>query len=273
MKLAAATAPDGAIHVVGGRGGKGTAARHDVYDPARDAWSTRAPLPAPRAQHAATFVGDKLYVAGGSVTANKPRAEVFEWDPGSDRWRELAPLPSPRQNLALVAHEGKLWAIGGAGVESEEIDHASLYDPATGRWLDGPKHPAKLGPSVAVSLGEHVVVVADDLVLIASPGQAAFRETRLEKPQLALGGSAGGLVGDRLILAAGRRPEGPVPLAVSIDATTVATAKLIALGSLPPLTAARRSHAAASAGGKLYVFGGMNVTENGALDSVEELGP
>jgi hypothetical protein len=267
MKLAAATGPDGAIHVLGGRGGAGTSTRHDVYDPKGDRWSSQEPLPAPRALIGATFLGPKLYVAGGSDGTNTPRGELFEWNPATGQWRTRAPMPVARQVL-LLAHDGKLWAIG----STKAARDAQIYDPRDDTWSEGPVIPMRFNASTAVSLGDRIVVGGDDGVIVWTAGAPAFRELAFDRPELGLSASAGGFVAGRVYLASGRREAGPVTGVVSFDPAGVDGAS-VALVEEPPVAVARRSHAAAVSGGKLYVFGGLIEGEKRATESVEELSP
>ena len=269
MKLSAATAPDGKIHVCGGRGPKGTSDRHDVYDPTEDRWTTAAPLPGPRALHGAAFLGTTLYVAGGSTDDPAPREELLAWDSTSDAWRALAPLPVARSSLLLVAHGGKLWALGGIGPAPVHVAH--VYDPGEDRWSEGPALRESLVASFAVSLDDRIVVVDEKEILVWTSGDPAFRAVPLERPELGLSSTAGGLIGGRVYLAAGRRQDSPVASVLSFDAVHLDAA--VALVEHSPVTVTRRSHAVACSGGKLYVFGGLLEAKKRALDSVEELEP
>lgn len=73
----------------------------DVYDPARDAWTAVASLPAPRSHfEAATFVQDgKIVIVGGRdntrmyPVSRAGLANVSRYDPEVDRWTELPTLP------------------------------------------------------------------------------------------------------------------------------------------------------------------------------------
>lgn len=96
---------DGRIYAIGGQIRHDTnpvdLATVDVYDPARDAWTAVAPLPAPRSHfEAATFVhrGAIVIVGGRDDMRFYPLsraglANVTRYDPARDAWTELPTLP------------------------------------------------------------------------------------------------------------------------------------------------------------------------------------
>jgi N-acetylneuraminic acid mutarotase len=66
MSLAVAVA--GELYVTGGYGyASSLMTSVEKYSPSSDAWSTMAPLPEARAEHAAVAVGSALYVLGGKI--------------------------------------------------------------------------------------------------------------------------------------------------------------------------------------------------------------
>jgi Kelch motif len=84
-------------------------------------WSTAAPLPQPRAEHAVLGLDGKLYaIAGGIPKVDGPGMQqngastlVEEYDLTTDRWRVRAPLPRALTHVGLAALDGKMYAIGG----------------------------------------------------------------------------------------------------------------------------------------------------------------
>jgi hypothetical protein len=106
---------DGRLHVIGGRLG-GSYARnlavHEVYDPARDAWTPRAALPTARSGIAAAVLGRHVYVFGGEAPAGT-FAAVEAYDPGGDRWLMVAPMPTARHGLGAVAYGGRIYVLAG----------------------------------------------------------------------------------------------------------------------------------------------------------------
>lgn len=121
---AASAVIDGKIYVVGGRkfikNADGTTrqvnvSNLEVYDPRRDRWETRSPMPQARGGLAATSHLGKLYVFGGEqwVPEQKVFAESWVYDPKTDEWEALPPLPTPRHGLGASAIGNRIFVFGG----------------------------------------------------------------------------------------------------------------------------------------------------------------
>jgi hypothetical protein len=98
----------GKFYVVGGRLPDFTpVADLDVYDPATDTWTTRAPIP--KAGRAiGTALGGKLYVVVGT--------DAYVYDPGTNKWTAIADPTGQHDGLVRVVINGKpkLLAVGGS---------------------------------------------------------------------------------------------------------------------------------------------------------------
>jgi hypothetical protein len=98
----------GKFYVVGGRLPDFTpVADLDVYDPATDTWTTRAPIPK-GGRAIGTALGGKLYVV--------VETDAYVDDPGTNRWSAIADPTSQHDGLVRVVIDGKakLLAVGGA---------------------------------------------------------------------------------------------------------------------------------------------------------------
>jgi hypothetical protein len=143
-----ATAVDatGRVYTIGGgpgaapTAGDPNVARADRYDPVADAWSTIAPLPAPRSDAAAAFDGaGGVVVVGGYDAAGAPSADCFRFDVSTGVWSaaSVPPLPAPRAGLRLArGADGRLYAVGGTDGSTRATTF--VFDPATGAWSTGP---------------------------------------------------------------------------------------------------------------------------------------
>lgn len=136
-----------------------------VYDIAHAAWSTAAPLPAPRGGHAAAVLGGRIHVVGGG-NSRSTIADHSVYDPAADQWRNLAPLPRSEGSPALVAFHDELYAIGGRSGASDFGD-VFIYDPKTDRW--------RVGPSIEPRGTAGAVVYCDAIHLFGGESQAASR--------------------------------------------------------------------------------------------------
>ncbi|MFC5850071.1 Kelch repeat-containing protein, partial [Deinococcus petrolearius] len=109
----------GLIYAVGGQQGHDsqlvTQSAVQVYDPATDAWTSRAALPRARGHiSGSTFVlGGRLIVAGGEVAHDRAVADVTAYDPATNTWTALTPLPAARASgVAAALGQGYLYTGG-----------------------------------------------------------------------------------------------------------------------------------------------------------------
>ncbi len=143
LNAPAAVALGGRIYLIGGFAGTTNlpvdAVR--VFDPSAHAWSSAAPLPAPRGGHAAVVLDGKIHVLGGG-NAVSTIADHSVYDPATDSWTEAAPLPRAEGSPAAVVFGGKLYAIGGRSGFSDYGD-VYVYDAAKDAWTRGPSIPPR----------------------------------------------------------------------------------------------------------------------------------
>jgi N-acetylneuraminic acid mutarotase len=139
----AAVALDGRIYVIGGFSGTTNEPLADVevYDPAANAWSRAAPLPAPRGGAAAVVLDGRVHVVGGGNSVSTI-ADHSVYDPATNRWSAAAPLPRSEGSPAAVVQDGTLYVIGGRSGFSD-FGGVYLYRPARDRWDRGPSIPPR----------------------------------------------------------------------------------------------------------------------------------
>jgi N-acetylneuraminic acid mutarotase len=103
----------GLIHIIGGRSSQlGTTGDvHEVYDPATDTWTTRAPLRTGRSGIGAAVLDGRIFVLGGEASHTFEENEAY--DPSTDAWQTFSPLPSPRHGLGVVAIGDAIYVIAG----------------------------------------------------------------------------------------------------------------------------------------------------------------
>jgi DNA-binding CsgD family transcriptional regulator/N-acetylneuraminic acid mutarotase len=113
--LAGAGVLDGVIYIAGGFDGAHNLADVEAYDPqlegsAAGPWSSRAPMSRPRAGHAVSALGARLYVLGGGA------AEAYgeQYDASTGAWSRFeSPVPGEWRGLGTAAHERSIYTIGG----------------------------------------------------------------------------------------------------------------------------------------------------------------
>jgi N-acetylneuraminic acid mutarotase len=146
---------------------------HEVYDPARDTWERRAPMPTARNHHAAEVVDGRLYVTAGRAGDDFTMTVTEAYDPVTDRWEEVAPLPTGRSGVAAAVVDRWIYIFGGETFDpgmTRTFDHVERYDPREDRWdvldpmptarhglgagvIDGMIHVVSGGPQPGFSFG------------------------------------------------------------------------------------------------------------------------
>lgn len=97
-------------------------------------WSSRAPLPTPRKDHALVTLGGQLYAIGGTSDSNAAIARVDRYDPATDAWTRVADLLSARMGFAAGAVNGKLYVACGTSAFATPVTTTEEYDPNTDTW-------------------------------------------------------------------------------------------------------------------------------------------
>ena len=90
--------------------------RHDVYDPATNAWSTAAPLLTARSAGVAVSLPGRIVYAGGEckdAQAGLTFSEVEAYDLKTAQWTALPPLQPGRHAAAAVAVGDQAYLFGG----------------------------------------------------------------------------------------------------------------------------------------------------------------
>ncbi|MBI2347524.1 MAG: kelch-like protein [Deltaproteobacteria bacterium] len=144
-----AAAVNGKLYVFGGQSAGSTGSRFVdstfEYDPAREQWRTRAPMPMARSAGATAVVNGKIYVVGG----RPPRGSDFAvYDPAADTWTKVPDLPTQRNHIAAAAINGRIYVAGGRfepGNTSPMTDALEIFDPANNQWSQGRRMPTVRG--------------------------------------------------------------------------------------------------------------------------------
>jgi N-acetylneuraminic acid mutarotase len=217
---AAAVVAANRLYVIGGYTQALLSVWHPVatvyrYDPDKDTWTERAPMPTARGALAAAESDGKLYAIGG-YDGSGNRAEVEVYDPAANTWTARAPLPTPRDHLAAATVGGKIYAIGGRVNQSyaRNLSTVEVYDPATDRWTKVADLPtARSGITAGVLRGTIYVLGGE------AP-EGTFRTNEAYTPDTGLWHSAAPLptgrhglgsavIGDRLyVISGGPKPGG-----------------------------------------------------------------
>jgi N-acetylneuraminic acid mutarotase len=120
---------------------------NEVYDPATDSWTTKAPMPVATSDYPSAIVGNKIYIAGG--LSSSPKSDLNQvYDPETDTWSRGALMPSGIRYGAAGATAGvnapeRIYFFSGSGTQ--------VYDPLNDSWTFGAAMPTgRLSFAVAV---------------------------------------------------------------------------------------------------------------------------
>jgi N-acetylneuraminic acid mutarotase len=171
-QLAAATAADGRIIVMGGyvSGAPVPSATAEAYDPASDSWSSVAPMSFGRVDLAAATGSDgRIYAIGGDIGDNPfsfPSVEAY--DPTANAWTLVSDLAVARNGLgATLGPDGRIYAIGGSNeLDASAATAAEAYTPPStvpAGWTLGRSLPAaRWGLGAAVSQNGTILVAGGE---------------------------------------------------------------------------------------------------------------
>jgi hypothetical protein len=116
---------NGLIHVFAGESG-GALAKHEVYNPALDSWSTWSDVPSGLAQQGLMGIkyGSKIYLFYWQYT--------YEYDPVANTYTQKANVPTPRTWATCALVNNKIYLIAGYSGGATNVNE--VYDPVTNTW-------------------------------------------------------------------------------------------------------------------------------------------
>ena len=150
----------GKLHIVGGRASGATFYdTHQSYDPATNAWTTLAGMPASLSNLTLTEAGGYLYAIGGRDNSST-KSSVYRYDPGTNVWSTMASLSMARMDHRTVSYAGKIHVLDGdpnaTGVETTSHE---VYDIAGNSWSAGTALPtARYGFSASEVGGKFYLI-------------------------------------------------------------------------------------------------------------------
>jgi hypothetical protein len=191
-RAAAAAAIDGVIYVIGGTTPAGNTT--NVWAWQGGAWKRKAPLPAPRFNHAAVAVGTRIWVLGGFADGEE-HDDVFVYDTQADLWRRSRPLPRPTHAFGAVALGAEIWVVGGRRGERVLPEVWILDTSGSGAWRRGPTMPKPMELLGAAVVEDRIHAVWESVYQIYDVSERRWRQgprplvTRHALKAFAAGGS------------------------------------------------------------------------------------
>jgi N-acetylneuraminic acid mutarotase len=144
----------------------------EEYDPEKNTWRERSPMPTPRNHAAIGVVNGKIYVIGGRVGAAfiasaSDTSVVEEYDPAADKWSPpRARMPTTRSALGYAVINGRIYVAGGEFQDPHMMATfraVEAYDPASNTWSIMPPMPVSRHGLAAGAIGNRLILVGGDV--------------------------------------------------------------------------------------------------------------
>lgn len=155
----------GKVYALGGISGVGSQRRVldvvEVYDPAKDKWTTIRSMPGPRSNAAVAVLGEKIYIISGRLGAGPTPSttlRVDEYDTAKSAWRVVRPLEQARTGSEACVLNNKIYVIGGAS-GGDPTASIEVYDPQTDRWTSGLSLRQPRSAHVCQVVGKSIYVI------------------------------------------------------------------------------------------------------------------
>jgi N-acetylneuraminic acid mutarotase len=279
--LAAATAPDGDIYLIGGGDLYGLAATVDVFRPHGNKWVAGPPLPRNVYRLAAATGGDgRIYAIGGYFGGYLAFSNsVFALAPGAGRWVEVAPMPTARQSpAAATGLDGRIYVAGGSTVLNfavNPLNALEIYNPWTGQWTFGAPMPTpRYDAGMATAndgrifvIGGMTVDAISSVVEVYTPSTNTWTAAApVPPPQRAIADAVTGPDGRIYLIGGceiGVRPEDPTDCGSTkrVDAYTPWTNTW---ERVEPTLETHREGAVAASGKRIYALCGLTTAAESA---------
>jgi len=144
----------------------------EEYDPEKNTWRERSPMPTPRNHTTAGVVNGKIYVLGGRVGAAfiglaSDISVVEEYDPAADKWSApRSRMPTARSAVASGVFNGRVYVAGGEFQDPHMMATfraVEAYDPASNSWSIMPSMPVSRHGLAAGVIGNRLILVGGDV--------------------------------------------------------------------------------------------------------------
>ena len=267
---AGVVALDGRVYLLGGFASAGRiTADVDVYDPAADAWTPAAPMPAALHHMNAVAVGGKIYVLGALTgTDFAPVGDVYIYDPAADAWSKGASMPAGTERGASAVGALGTDVVVAGGSRDDAVATVSIYSTTDDSWRDGPPLPAPTYHAVGQVVAGVLYAVGGLSAGLTTGTSHALHQVEAYDPAAgswsaradmptARGGCAAGVLGGFIVCAGGEADrDNNGGIATQTEAYDPAADTW---QPLEPMRDPRGGTGGAVTGGLLYVPGGARI--------------
>jgi N-acetylneuraminic acid mutarotase len=166
---------NGKIYAIGGQVLSGATGVNEMYDPATNTWTTKAPMP--QAGSPSVNSGDGAAVYGGKIYCfSNGLNQVY--DPATDSWDSKTPCPICSNyewtSASACVVNDKIYVLGGFNtvsiVQWSISDLTEMYDPVNDSWTSMAAMPVAMCNSVSTVLENKIYLTGSgDTVQIYDP--------------------------------------------------------------------------------------------------------
>jgi hypothetical protein len=154
-------------------------------------WTTKEPMPTPRAALGVAAVNNKIYAIGGANSGGLYPPDLFkggflgtneEYNTVTDTWTSKSQMPTPRDYFAIASFQNKIYCIGGAigfktvqapgmlpGNAYETSRTNEEYDSITDTWITKTPMPVAGMNLQANVIDGKIFVIGTDLTYVYDP--------------------------------------------------------------------------------------------------------
>ncbi|HVM76337.1 MAG TPA: kelch repeat-containing protein [Candidatus Saccharimonadales bacterium] len=148
------------IYVIGGATNSGyqVTGVNEIYNTKTNTWNTGASDPNPRELGASAVVNGILYVIGGSIGGSNPQNLVEAYDPATNSWTTKSPMPTARNSMPAVVIKDTIYVIGGYDPNTQFwYDTVESYNTTTDTWTEEAPLPVGTSWEAVAKLGAAIV--------------------------------------------------------------------------------------------------------------------
>jgi N-acetylneuraminic acid mutarotase len=151
---------------------------NEEYDPEKDTWTAKAPMPTPRDDFAIAAYQNKIYCIGGAVgfSVNEwgshsiiPSGVNEVYDTDTNTWETKTPMPDVEIKLKANVVNGKIYVMG--------VAFTYVYDPNSDSWTRKTRLPASpMASLMSVVIDDKIFVTFEFTTFNSSTGFESYEQ-------------------------------------------------------------------------------------------------
>jgi N-acetylneuraminic acid mutarotase len=229
------------------------------YNPATNAWTAIAPLPAAREEASAVSDGTYIYILGGADSTGAPTNTVYRYDPVANIYTTLLGFSTPSWAQAVAVAGGAIYKIAGCATNCTSfLNVVEKFDLGGGGWTTVAPYPQAIGWLMATGYNGQIYAAggtnaaASNKTYRYDPATDTWGDAAFADMPGARWGSANGILGSAWTLAGGYAPA-------MVSNITIAYSFALNIWSDPlPMAVERARFGGATAGSGFYTVGGRS---------------